>query len=192
MDTDFGLDSSEPLENTRTQRKRRSSLFGKQSNGNANPIPDSDDAFADKSDISAVPPSGSRPRRLATWADDSSDEIQQIRNIQMSANKQKIMDSSDNEVTPMIPDLQEVNDYEMTQTVAEPPTAHNKIISFKELDKNLLKESAFTSLDDIDLTPLTRFCLPEGQVREEDITWSWDHLMSDITSALTTDTDTNV
>ncbi|CAG2164541.1 unnamed protein product [Oppiella nova] len=91
MDTDFGLDSSEPLENTRTQRKRRSSLFGKQSNGNANPIPDSDDAFADKSDISAVPPSGSRPRRLATWADDSSDEIQQIRNIQMSANKQKII-----------------------------------------------------------------------------------------------------
>ncbi|CAG2101634.1 unnamed protein product [Medioppia subpectinata] len=191
MDNDLILDSSETLGNSRNQR-RRSSLFGKQSNGFANPIPDSDDTFMDTSDISPVPPSGSRPRRLATWADDTSDDIQQIRNIQMNANKQKLMDDSDNDVTPMIPDLQEVNDYEMTQTVAEPPTAHNQIISFKELDKNVLKQSAFTSLDGIDLTQLTHFCLPENQVREEDIGWSWDHLMSDITSKLTNDTDENV
>lgn len=84
----------------------------------------------------------------------------------------------------MIPDIEEVKDYEMSQQVAEPPSAHNQLISFQELDKNALKQSAFASLDGIDLTFLTHFCLPESQVKEPDIPWSWDNLMSDVMSRL--------
>lgn len=138
---------------------------------------------------------GSRPRRLATWADETNEDIKQLRTIQsndylaMKSNNKKMMENNDDDVTPMIPDLEEVKDYEMSQQVAEPPTAHNQIISFQELDKNLLKHSAFTSLDGTDLTVLTHFCLPESQVKEDDIPWTWDNLMSDITSKLMSDTD---
>ena len=130
-------------------------------------------------------------RRLATWADDTNNDIQQLRTIQSTdfskANKQKLMDSANDDVTPLIPDIEEVKDYEMSQQVAEPPSAHNQIISFQELDKNLLKQSAFTLLDGIDLSCLTHFCLPESQVKEPDIPWSWDNLMSDVMSRLASD-----
>ncbi len=130
---------------------------------------------------------------MATWGDDTIENIQQLQNLDQlaKANKQKFDDSDD--VMPLIPDIDEVRDQELIQQTAKAPTLQvNQLISFQELDKNALKNSVFTSLDGIDLTPLTNFCLTESQVKEEDITWNWDNLMSDITSKLMKDNNSNI
>ncbi len=130
---------------------------------------------------------------MATWGDDSIENIQQLPNLDQlaKANKQKFDNSDD--VMPLIPDIDEVRDQELIQQTAQAPTLQvNQLISFQELDKNALKHSAFASLDGIDLTQLTNFCLTESQVKEEDITWNWDNLMSDITSKLMKDNNSNI
>jgi intraflagellar transport protein 43 len=102
------------------------------------------------------------------------------------------LEKTENEVIPMIPDLEEIVDQEFKEQTAQAPNVQiNKLISFQDLDKNMLKHSAYTSFDGIDLTPLTLFCLPESKVKEDDVTWNWDNLMSDVTSKLMPDSDSN-
>lgn len=141
-------------------------------------------------------PQSTRPRRLATWADEANESLQHLQSLNASERpktqtKNNQIDS-DQDTIPIIPDLEEVRDEEFVQQVASAPSVQmNKLASFNELNKDLMKHAAFSSLDGIDLTPLTQFCLPESQVKEDDVSWNWDYLISDVTSKLHLDSDSN-
>lgn len=126
---------------------------------------------------------------MRTWADDS-ESTSNIFEEKFSKAKKKsnfIEDNSD-EVIPMIPDLEEVHEQELVQQTADAPAVQvNKLINFQDLDKDLLKQTTFSSLDGIDLSQLTKFCLPESQVKEDDLPWNWDNLISDVTLRLMND-----
>lgn len=96
-----------------------------------------------------------------------------------------IQDLDDREDTvPMIPDLDQVQEEDLIMKTAEAPSvAMNTLLSYQELSRDLLKHAAFSSLDDINLIPLTRFLLPERVVREPDLPWNWDNLIADLSSA---------
>ncbi|RXG54522.1 Intraflagellar transport protein 43-like protein [Armadillidium vulgare] len=60
----------------------------------------------------------------------------------------------------------------------------NRVATFKELDSDLLRHAAFSTLDDIDLRLLTSALYNEAEVREPDVEWRWDPLFAEVTSEL--------
>ncbi|KAJ7988647.1 hypothetical protein DPEC_G00311380 [Dallia pectoralis] len=97
----------------------------------------------------------------------------------------------DEEDIPVIPDLDEVQDEDLTMQVAAPPSVQvNRVMTYRDLDNDLMKYSAFQTLDgEIDLKLLTKVLAPEQEVREEDVGWDWDHLFTEVSSELLTEWD---
>ncbi|XP_047013745.1 intraflagellar transport protein 43 homolog isoform X2 [Ictalurus punctatus] len=92
---------------------------------------------------------------------------------------------------PVIPDLDEVQEEDLTMQVAAPPSIQvNRVMTYRDLDNDLMKYSAFQTLDgEIDLKLLTKVLAPEQEVREEDVGWDWDHLFTEVSSELQTEWD---
>ncbi|XP_016388570.1 intraflagellar transport protein 43 homolog [Sinocyclocheilus rhinocerous] len=101
-------------------------------------------------------------------------------------------EGSDNESDiPVIPDLEEVQEEDLTMQIAAPPSIQvNRVMTYRDLDNDLMKYSAFQTLDgEIDLKLLTKVLAPEQEVREEDVGWDWDHLFTEVSSELQTEWD---
>ncbi|XP_019495811.1 PREDICTED: intraflagellar transport protein 43 homolog [Hipposideros armiger] len=142
----------------------------------------------------AVPPKP--PRRQGGWADDSmkasksgrkaSEEIEDHR-----LRQQSLDGSDDGGDIPVIPDLEEVQEEDFVLQVAAPPSVQvNRVMTYRDLDNDLMKYAAFQTLDgEIDLKLLTKVLAPEHEVREDDISWDWDHLYTEVSSELLTEWD---
>ncbi|KAJ3613489.1 hypothetical protein NHX12_019738, partial [Muraenolepis orangiensis] len=92
---------------------------------------------------------------------------------------------------PVIPDLDEVQEEDLTMQVAAPPSVQvNRVMTYRDLDDDLKHFSAALTLDgEIDLKLLTKVLAPEQEVREEDVGWDWDHLFTEVSSELLTEWD---
>ncbi|KAM6202660.1 intraflagellar transport protein 43 homolog [Rhynchocyon petersi] len=143
------------------------------------------------SSLTGEAPPPKPPRRQGGWADDSmktsrfgrkvSEEIEDHRL------KQHSLDGSDDVGDiPVIPDLEEVQEEDFVQQVAAPPSIQvNRVMTYRDLDNDLMKYSAFQTLDgEIDLKLLTKVLAPEHEVREDDVSWDWDHLYTEVSSEL--------
>uniref|UniRef100_A0AAZ3Q322 Intraflagellar transport protein 43 homolog n=1 Tax=Oncorhynchus tshawytscha TaxID=74940 RepID=A0AAZ3Q322_ONCTS len=99
--------------------------------------------------------------------------------------------SDDEGDIPVIPDLDEVQEEDLTMQVAAPPSIQvNRVMTYRDLDNDLMKYSAFQTLDgEIDLKLLTKVLAPEQEVREEDVGWDWDRLFTEVSSELLTEWD---
>jgi len=95
-------------------------------------------------------------------------------------------DDDDNGDIPVIPNLEEVQEEDLTQKIAQAPQVQvNKVATFRDLDQDLLKHSAFTTLDnEIDLKLLAKVLSPETEIQESDIHWDWNHLFTEVSSEL--------
>uniref|UniRef100_A0A3Q3VKL5 Uncharacterized protein n=1 Tax=Mola mola TaxID=94237 RepID=A0A3Q3VKL5_MOLML len=87
---------------------------------------------------------------------------------------------------PVIPDLEEVQEEDLTMQVAAPPSIPvNRVMTYRDLDNDLKYYSAFQTLDgEIDLKLLTKVLAPEQEVKEDDVGWDWDHLFTEVSSEL--------
>ncbi|TKS86479.1 Intraflagellar transport protein 43 -like protein A [Collichthys lucidus] len=87
---------------------------------------------------------------------------------------------------PVIPDLEEVQEEDLTMQVAAPPSVQvNRVMTYRDLDNDLKCYSAFQTLDgEIDLRLLTKVLAPEQEVKEDDVSWDWDHLFTEVSSEL--------
>ncbi|KAK2503249.1 hypothetical protein MC885_003643 [Smutsia gigantea] len=92
---------------------------------------------------------------------------------------------------PVIPDLEEMQEEDFVLQVAAPPSIQvNWVMTYRNLDNDLMKCSAFQTLDgEIDLKLLTKVLVPEHEVREDDVSWDWDHLYTEVSSELFTEWD---
>ncbi|XP_027408296.1 intraflagellar transport protein 43 homolog isoform X2 [Bos indicus x Bos taurus] len=92
---------------------------------------------------------------------------------------------------PVIPDLEEVQEEDFVLQVAAPPSIQvNRVMTYRDLDNDLMKYSAFQTLDgEIDLKLLTKVLAPEHEVREDDVSWDWDHLYTEVSSELLSEWD---
>ncbi|XP_068539279.1 intraflagellar transport protein 43 homolog isoform X2 [Anas acuta] len=90
---------------------------------------------------------------------------------------------------PVIPDLEEVQEEDLAMQVAAPPSVQvNRVMTYHDLDKDLMKFAAFQTLDgEVDLKLLTKVLAPEHELREDDVTWDWDHLFTEVSSELVTE-----
>ncbi|XP_061285519.1 intraflagellar transport protein 43 homolog isoform X2 [Bos javanicus] len=126
--------------------------------------------------LTAEVPPPKPPRRQGRWAEASvkvsksqrraSEEIQDHRLRQQSLDR-----SDDGGDIPVIPDLEEVQEEDFVLQVAAPPSIQvNRVMTYRDLDNDLMKYSAFQTLDgEIDLKLLTKVLAPEHEVRENDV-----------------------
>ncbi|XP_034714520.1 intraflagellar transport protein 43 homolog isoform X1 [Etheostoma cragini] len=94
--------------------------------------------------------------------------------------------SDDEGDIPVIPDLEEVQEEDLTMQIAAPPSIQvNRVMTYRDLDNDLKHYSAFQTLDgEIDLKLLTKVLAPEQEVKEDDVSWDWDHLFTEVSSEL--------
>ncbi|XP_013774013.1 intraflagellar transport protein 43 homolog [Limulus polyphemus] len=103
-----------------------------------------------------------------------------------SPKQETVLDKEDSDSElPTIPDLDDVREEDFTSEVAQAPSvAVNRMVTYQELDNDLLKHAAFTTLDGVDLHILTRCLAPENEIKEEDLPWTWNILFTDVASDL--------
>ncbi|XP_063804347.1 intraflagellar transport protein 43 homolog [Pseudophryne corroboree] len=135
-----------------------------------------------------------KPLRQGGWADDSSGTSRSgkrgSQDMEDSRLRQQSLEESDEgEDIPVIPDLDEVQEEDLALQVAAPPSVQvNRVMTYKDLDKDLMRHAAFQTLDgDVDLKLLTKVLSPEPEVREEDTRWDWDLLYTEVSSELLTE-----
>eukprot|EP01135_Chromosphaera_perkinsii_P009919 Nk52_evm12s1967 gene=Nk52_evmTU12s1967 len=99
--------------------------------------------------------------------------------------EQRRASASDDDI-PVIPDLEEVREEELTVQVAQPPQAKfSRVATIRELDSDLLTTAAYNlSESEIDLSILSKVLLPSDQVIEEDKAWDWDRTFTEVSSEM--------
>ncbi|XP_008119799.1 intraflagellar transport protein 43 homolog isoform X1 [Anolis carolinensis] len=92
---------------------------------------------------------------------------------------------------PVIPDLEDVQEEDFAMQVAAPPSVQvNRVLTYRDLDNDLMKYAAFQTLDgEIDLKLLSKVLAPEQEVREDDVSWDWNHLYTEVASELLSEWD---
>ncbi|XP_050464546.1 intraflagellar transport protein 43 homolog B [Cataglyphis hispanica] len=86
---------------------------------------------------------------------------------------------------PVIPDLDEIQEDNISSDIASAPTINaNRMTAYEELDTDLVKNAAFTSLDGISLSLLADKLYNENLVKEPDEVWNWNLLFTQISSEI--------
>ncbi|XP_015180958.1 PREDICTED: intraflagellar transport protein 43 homolog isoform X3 [Polistes dominula] len=87
---------------------------------------------------------------------------------------------------PVIPDLDEIQEDNIVSDLSSAPVRidTNRVTAYKELDTDLIKNEAFTSLDGISLFSLTEKLYNENLVKEPDEAWNWNLLFTQIASEI--------
>ncbi|XP_010767477.1 intraflagellar transport protein 43 homolog isoform X1 [Gymnodraco acuticeps] len=130
-------------------------------------------------------------RRQGGWAEESSGS-----GSAKSSRRPAAEDLEDRRLRPqtpqgsddegVIPDLEEVQEEDLNNQIAAPPSMQvNRVVTYRDLDNDLKYYSAFQPLDgEIDLKLLTKVLAPEQEVKEDDVIWDWDHLFTEVSSEL--------
>ncbi|XP_047466478.1 intraflagellar transport protein 43 homolog isoform X1 [Mugil cephalus] len=193
MDDNFQLGDTQPVKNV-VKSGRRARLAADQSSFE-------DSRYARKSSTSASVgeeedegPPPKPARRQGGWAEESSgsgsakssrrpatEDLEDRR-----LRPQTPQGSDDEGDIPVIPDLDEVQEEDLTMQIAAPPSIQvNRVMTYRDLDNDLKYYSAFQTLDgEIDLKLLTKVLAPEQEVKEDDVGWDWDHLFTEVSSEL--------
>uniref|UniRef100_UPI00398F5B6B intraflagellar transport protein 43 homolog isoform X2 n=1 Tax=Pristiophorus japonicus TaxID=55135 RepID=UPI00398F5B6B len=135
-------------------------------------------------------------RRQGGWADDTPRSVKSGRKVSEEFEDSRLRPrspeaSDDGGDIPVIPDLEEVQEEDLAMQVAAPPSIQvNRVMTYRDLDNDLMKYGAFQTLDgDIDLKLLSRVLSTEQEVREEDECWGWEHLFTEVSSELLTESE---
>jgi len=64
----------------------------------------------------------------------------------------------------------------------------NRVTAYEELDTDLVKNAAYTSLDGVSLSLLADKLYNENLVREPDEVWNWNLLFTQISSEINSET----
>lgn len=191
MSEDFGFETESSKRNAKTGRRAQS----KQAKAPAAPDFEASpggDSPQPAQDIDDGPP---KPNRVSGWGEDAprrrgrnlGEGMEQFEDERLRPHSPDKSDDSDNDI-PVIPDLEDQQEEDITQTVAYAPNvAVNRVATYKELDNDLLRQAAFLTLDnEIDLKLLTKSLATDSDLIEEDKPWDWDRLFTEVTSELLT------
>ncbi|XP_050036212.1 intraflagellar transport protein 43 homolog isoform X4 [Dermacentor andersoni] len=197
MDADELDDLESPVKKTFGSRARRLNIFG----NNTTDIPTNAFASNGSGEGSKAPP---KPRRNSGWAEDNSSSglfrfrrssarppsTVPIEASKLTRNETVLeRDDSDSEI-PSIPDLGEVEYDDLATQVAQAPSVSvNQVDTFQQLDNELLKQAAFTTLDGCDLRLLTKYLTPEEYLKEPDAVWTWDTLFTEVAAEINKSSD---
>eukprot|EP00794_Sanderia_malayensis_P017551 gene17551-19301_t len=154
------------------------------------------------------PRSSPKPaRRQGGWADDFKDKKKGDEFEEHGKKKGTIVEETDDRLRPdatvniqesdddipVIPDLDDVQEDDLAQQVAAPPSVQvTRVATYKELDTDFQKYAGLLTLDgEIDLKLLGKALAPESEVFEDDCVWEWDRVFTEVASDLQTELERN-
>ncbi|XP_078037345.1 intraflagellar transport 43 isoform X2 [Augochlora pura] len=85
---------------------------------------------------------------------------------------------------PIIPDLDEIQEDSALSDVNTPTVNVNRVTAYKELDTDLVKNAAFTSLNGVNLSLLAEKLYNENLTKEPDEVWNWNLLFTQVASEI--------
>ncbi|XP_011210677.1 intraflagellar transport protein 43 homolog [Bactrocera dorsalis] len=89
---------------------------------------------------------------------------------------------------PTIPDMDDLKDEILLNEIVEPPISNpQRLNTLSEINSDLLNQSAFASLENIDLTILTRCLKLPETLDEPDEEWEWDKLFTEVIAEIHSD-----
>ncbi|XP_015430646.1 PREDICTED: intraflagellar transport protein 43 homolog [Dufourea novaeangliae] len=85
---------------------------------------------------------------------------------------------------PTIPDLDEIQEDCAVSDINTPAVNVNRVTAYKELDTDLVKNAAFTSLNGVNLSLLAKKLYNENLTKEPDEVWNWNLLFTQVASEI--------
>ncbi|KOX75339.1 Intraflagellar transport protein 43 like protein [Melipona quadrifasciata] len=89
---------------------------------------------------------------------------------------------------PVIPDLDEIQEDNTLSNINTPMVNANRVTAYKELDTDLVKNAAFTSLNGVNLSLLAEKLYNENLTKEPDEVWNWNLLFTQVASEVNSET----
>ncbi|XP_010767478.1 intraflagellar transport protein 43 homolog isoform X2 [Notothenia coriiceps] len=189
MEDNFQLGETGAVKNVAKSGRRARLAADQSSFEDSRPIRKSSTSASMGEDYEGPPPKPAR--RQGGWAEESSGS-----GSAKSSRRPAAEDLEDRRLRPqtpqgsddegVIPDLEEVQEEDLNNQIAAPPSMQvNRVVTYRDLDNDLKYYSAFQPLDgEIDLKLLTKVLAPEQEVKEDDVIWDWDHLFTEVSSEL--------
>ncbi|KAH0945879.1 hypothetical protein HN011_001568 [Eciton burchellii] len=133
-----------------------------------------------------VPP---RSRKTG-WSDElKSGKSKMAQNVIEQERFRAIEKEEQEDDIPIIPDLDEIQEDNISSDIANAPSINaNRVTAYEELDTDLVKNAAFTSLDGVSLSLLADKLYNENLVKEPDDVWNWNLLFTHISSEINSET----
>ncbi|XP_006621936.1 intraflagellar transport protein 43 homolog isoform X1 [Apis laboriosa] len=135
---------------------------------------------------SAQPPVAPPRTRKTGWGDElksgkirGASIIEQLflRERSRGIEKDEIIDD-----IPVIPDLDEIQEDNAFSDINTSTMNVNRVAAYKELDTDLVKNAAFTSLNGVNLSLLAEKLYNENLTKELDEVWNWNLLFTQVAS----------
>ncbi|XP_001120545.2 intraflagellar transport protein 43 homolog isoform X2 [Apis mellifera] len=135
---------------------------------------------------SAQPPVAPPRTRKTGWGDElksgkirGASIIEQLflRERSRGIEKDEIIDD-----IPVIPDLDEIQEDNAFSDINTSTVNVNRVAAYKELDTDLVKNAAFTSLNGVNLSLLAEKLYNENLTKELDEVWNWNLLFTQVAS----------
>ncbi|XP_006567273.1 intraflagellar transport protein 43 homolog isoform X3 [Apis mellifera] len=135
---------------------------------------------------SAQPPVAPPRTRKTGWGDElKSGKIRGASIIEQERSrgieKDEIIDELFVDI-PVIPDLDEIQEDNAFSDINTSTVNVNRVAAYKELDTDLVKNAAFTSLNGVNLSLLAEKLYNENLTKELDEVWNWNLLFTQVAS----------
>ncbi|XP_043248572.1 intraflagellar transport protein 43 homolog [Colletes gigas] len=85
---------------------------------------------------------------------------------------------------PVIPDFDEIQEDSVLSDINAATINVNRVAAYKELDTDLVKNAAFTSLNGVSLSLLAEKLYTENLTKEPDEVWNWNLLFTQVSSEI--------
>ncbi|XP_055711400.1 intraflagellar transport protein 43 homolog A [Phlebotomus papatasi] len=171
------------------KKGRRSNAEGssKKEETTSSPVTEEKDSILDNDfDIPLERPP-QRARKIGGWAEEpqkSGKNRTSTNLIEQERFQQSNSPENPEDEIPTIPDLDDIQDDILLNDIAPSHSISVKMAAtYKALNSDMVKLGNLTSLEDVDLSPLTK-CLQMEATEEPDEPWYWEELFTSVTTEI--------
>jgi len=121
-------------------------------------------------------------KQSGSWSDSRVfDEMKHTRTVRK-------VESTESETIPFIPDI---SDIEATESTGTSNMVTNKLVNLKDLGTEIIKRKTSSEINGIDISILSSRLISENLLIEEDISWTWESLLSEVSTILEGDVESS-
>uniref|UniRef100_A0A1B0BI27 Intraflagellar transport protein 43 homolog n=1 Tax=Glossina palpalis gambiensis TaxID=67801 RepID=A0A1B0BI27_9MUSC len=143
----------------------------------------------------STPPDPKKPpvlRRISGgWADTSLGKLSKSKKGSIDDERFVLKPSTNTSPTydiPIIPDLDDFKDDILLNEIPEPPSVSvDRVVTFKELNSDILMQKSYGNVGDADLSILTKCLQAPENLDEPDEIWEWEKLFTEVVAEINAD-----
>ncbi|KAI9585476.1 intraflagellar transport protein 43 homolog A [Glossina fuscipes] len=125
------------------------------------------------------------------WADTSLGKLSKSKKGSIDDDRFVLKPSTNTSPTydiPIIPDLDDFKDDILLNEIPEPPSVSvDRVVTFKELNSDILMQKSYGNVGDADLSILTKCLQAPENLDEPDEVWEWEKLFTEVVAEINAD-----